>query len=850
MTSIFIAHAWSSDTEYNKELLNFMKLLQVELEDKKYKVIYDDNTKNKQTLKQFMKKNIKESDVIIAICDENYLNKSEDEKSGVYYELNEIKEHDYLNKVIPLKIYDGNLPYDFASSEYYSFEKEFRMKKIDSSDNIDALFVRIADLLHQEELIPQDKIDSEKLTEIDSIGMLSNILKSELYLSDIYTYPELRIDKKDTVSFISAQSYLEKEMYVGKSIIVGDRQSGKSSFGKKIFLDLYNKGFQPIYLEKDDIKSTNITKIVFSKYIETYLTQNKRKESNIILIVDDFHTLPPNQQDVIRKLDDFKGVIILVDDIYDVSSPKDFIFSRFTIQPLKPTLRGELIGKVIDVQENLEYLNPNDKLKRIDESSALVDASLGIGKGYRNGILPAFPLYILIIIGSVGDITSRLDSPVSSYGHCYQLLISLAFQNCGIQNDKIDSYINFLTYFSIYLYNKGVVELTDTEFDQFLEDYQKDFRIFELKKYLKLLFKTGLIKKTNSLYYRFTYDYLYYFFLGKYLSEHFDERIEDINNIILNLDDDKNGNICIFIAHHCKNDRLIEMLNTSLEEIFTDYSPSILDKNELGNFDESLGSFLDNLKVKIENHTERRKKELEYLDKIEQDDSFEEHGDLEIDSREQERHSEIRRSIQTVEVIGIILKNRHGSIKKDDFEKILNNTVDASLRLLKSFIEIVSNEEFLIFLENYLVKNMQTQIADISEEELKKEIRDVISTMNFATIYTLIMKTISSIGSEVISKYFSEMHKGKDNLAPSYKLILRGMELNYEKRFPEKEILKDIKSKEMSNIAVTIMKLLVFNHLSRHNYTIMEKSKYEKLFGFKHNSLLVREQQIKALENK
>ena len=61
-------------------------------------------------------------------------------------------------------------------------------------------------------------------------------------------------------------------------------------------------------------------------------------------------------------------------------------------------------------------------------------------------------MYILIILGASTELNSRLDSPVSSYGHCYQLLIGLAFQNCGVSNDLIESYMNFLSYFAIYLY--------------------------------------------------------------------------------------------------------------------------------------------------------------------------------------------------------------------------------------------------------------------------------------------------------------------------------------------------------------------------------------------------------------
>lgn len=180
--------------------------------------------------------------------------------------------------------------------------------------------------------------------------------------------------------------------------------------------------------------------------------------------------------------------------------------------PLKPTLRNELIGKIIDSQPDSKSLTKNDRWKKIDESSNLINVSLGLDRGYINGIMPAFPLYILIILGAHTNSSSRLDSPMSSYGHCYQLLIGLAFQSCGINNDRIESYMNFLSYFSMYLFRNKTFLVTTKEFEQFLKEYQADYTIFDLDQYINQLRETGIIRKNNSSNYGFCYEYLYYFF--------------------------------------------------------------------------------------------------------------------------------------------------------------------------------------------------------------------------------------------------------------------------------------------------------------------------------------------------
>ena len=77
------------------------------------------------------------------------------------------------------------------------------------------------------------------------------------------------------------------------------------------------------------------------------------------------------------------------------------------------------------------------------------------------------------------------------------------------------------------------------------------------------------------------------------------------------------------------------------------------------------------------------------------------------------------------------------------------------MRLLTSFIKIVSNQEFISLLENFISNEITSENVD--SVKLKKEIHGMLVSMNFATIYAIILKTISSIGSEYISRYFSKL---------------------------------------------------------------------------------------------
>lgn len=302
MGKIFIAHAWSDDEDYNQKQLNFIRKLKLELEEKGLEVTYDDNNVDKTSLNSFMRKNIKNCDVILAICDDIYLQKSDNEETGVYFELKEIEEHNFLDKVIPIKIAQCKLPYLFGTIEYENFQNEFDNLTIDSTDALKKLFVRLAKKLSKPTLCPNDSLNQDVLVKINSLDLIANILSADSKLSDFYTYPELRIDETNGLKYESSKKLIKEQFYLNKIYIIGDRQSGKTSFAKKLFGDIYNNDFQPVLLEKKDIDSQNIDKAVKYKYIDTYTTTHKNEKKNIVLIVDDFHKLPQRIQTVIKKL--------------------------------------------------------------------------------------------------------------------------------------------------------------------------------------------------------------------------------------------------------------------------------------------------------------------------------------------------------------------------------------------------------------------------------------------------------------------------------------------------------------------------------------------------------------------
>ncbi|MCA1358045.1 hypothetical protein [Streptococcus iniae] len=72
-----------------------------------------------------------------------------------------------------------------------------------------------------------------------------------------------------------------------------------------------------------------------------------------------------------------------------------------------------------------------------------------------------------------------------------------------------------------------------------------------------------------------------------------------------------------------------------------------------------------------------------------------------------------------------------------------------------SFIEFVTEENFVKELEEAIFKSIDFKDNDQSKEDFRKELKNMLLKLIFSTILGVISKTINSIGSEAVSHYFT-----------------------------------------------------------------------------------------------
>ena len=428
-------------------------------------------------------------------------------------------------------------------------------KPISEFDNLDSawnlVYKGLKDVIGNVLKIKRLKISVKFLKFLQNTELLSKAhsQKDIVFLEDIFIYPELsKFDNfREYEKKINSNDLIKDFFNYSKVLLAGENQSGKTTLCKKIFIELKKRNFVPVYIVDKSVQfSGKIENRILQAYGDQYEQKIPIKEidkKRIVPIVDNFHFARKKEKHV-NDLSSYTNQIIIVDDIFSLNFKDESTinsFAHFKIDEFNPLLRNELIKKwthLTDKKNGFES-DENTTYKEIDTKTELVNTT--IGKIFGKGIMPAHPFFILSIINTYDTFAKPLDQEITSQGYCYQAFIYMYLRKQGVENDEIDTYINFLTEFAFFFHSKNKNEISSDEFQSFIKSYLNQFNLpIKQEILLNRLQQSQIISLDNFKNYYFSHHYLYYFFVAKYLSEHIKDSKEIIDSIINNLHKDEN----------------------------------------------------------------------------------------------------------------------------------------------------------------------------------------------------------------------------------------------------------------------------------------------------------------------
>jgi hypothetical protein len=652
----------------------------------------------------------------------------------------------------------------------------------------------------------------------------------ELKLSDFYVFPDLeRTEQKssDIDSFYDSEKLISETIF-STCIIEGENQSGKTSLLSMLYRKFVDVDKYPLLIDCKYFKTTEVDKVLKVAFLnqyngeaidfERYLQFEKSKK---VVLLDNLQSLSFNSKTIKRIIEDlenrFGKVIVITNTLYGLISKIEAEFEKlvvFSLKPLGYKKRNKLIENYHRLSIPISTITDEILLERTKHSFNQVEAVLG------DKLMPSYPIFVLSILQTM-VYSKQTNYEQTSYGHCYHSLIHIALANrAKVENDYIDTFFNFLSEFALHLYKTNQEIFSEDVLKQFFNDYLKDYHVgFSFDKLKESLLDSMLIVIQDDEW-KFAYEYIYYFLIARKLAELIskEEGKSAIRYLCANLHKEKNANILIFIAHHTKDDFLIEEATFTAMVPFENIAPITLERD--GHFYNMIKDIVKEISSDIiessSNPVESRNEMLEAQDRNEKERLKQK---SEIDNiNENESFTEFMspffQSFRALDIVGQIIKNRKGSITTNQLVDMIVELYNTAFRTISFF------GKTLLETKTDFVESLASKVDDSdTKHKIEERVNSFFQFISLQICLGVFSKVIHSVGQKDLKDLFIEAAK-KIN-TPAADIVTFSIN-SYYGNISTGDLNKIAKKYEKNPVAMQIIKARVKAYLYQ-NYADYKK---------------------------
>lgn len=636
-------------------------------------------------------------------------------------------------------------------------------------------------------------------------------------LQKIFVFPKLssystRVDD-ETEIVIKNESELLK---LDHAIIYGDRLSGKTALCRYLFLDLVEKQRPVVYVDLENIAKRRKTETIMQ---ESYSQQFSgdfsiwKTQTDKLVILDNLTNDPRIFEHVLTLVAEYERVLITVSKDIFLAFYRDkkelACFRQVELCPLTHVTQESLIRKRLRQSSYASFSRERQDLPLSDGFVDSVEHRIN-SIIIHNRILPRYPFYVLSILQTYeGYMPNELA--VTSYGHCYYVLILAHLQRSGISgaDGQIDACFNFAEglAFEIYKSKSANHRLESAQFDAFILEYRLKFVLPESTLNRVCDSNYGIIVRKNG---AFRFSYMYYYFLGKYLARHTKETETILDDMIKHSYTSQNSFVLIFTIHHTTDTDLIDSILLQTMYALDCVKPSRLDDQESKIFEDMVSEIPSDILSPDSVHLERQKeRNVRDLQEAQVEDP-----ENDVVAESHELVNEIYRIMKNNEILGQILHNKYGSMKRDKIAEIIETIAEGGLRLIKM---VIGDENELHDAAKYL----HEKFPDLNPDKLRSFVR----LLAFLWTVMNLEKVVSALNKPELWKSVDETLMSKN--LPSYDLIRYFLRLDTIGQFSQsdRQALRDLWDKHRFPFFQRVVSLRTQHYLNTHSVeTAIEQS--------------------------
>lgn len=666
--------------------------------------------------------------------------------------------------------------------------------------------------------------------------------KESLELQDLYVYPELEQagDSDESPVMISAAELAAELPRDTRSLLIkGDQGSGKTALLKCLYAEAISAGLYPVYVNGARLKSSSQREV--QKLIERCVNEQyggshiqpvlQAPPTKRVLLLDNLDRYEFPDRFVSEVLSNFSKqfakIVATADTAFDLKEAllSDELaslreFEQMRLQEFGFKLRHQLVSRWFALSDR--SLRSNHDVEVADK---LVSQVVG------RGLVPAYPLYVLIILQSI-EMGREGELENSALGHYYEYMI-LGALDSKVRHEHVHEILNYCSQFAWYLHSVKLERVSEVQLRRFHDEFERRFDLeinFEARK--RLLLEANLFLELGQEF-GFRYPYSYYFFLGRYLSSNLSDQEARafVYHCCSNLHFRENGNAMLFLAHHSSDPLVYEALKEAVDSKFVQVAPLEFQKDT-----EALDQLVDSVPALVFHQSMQQ--EVRILAQ-EEDHRIEQHFDevanepRDISAAEEQRVvleliAEVNGLIKGIEILGTALKSNFGTIDAQSKQRLIDSLFRGGLRGLRVFVEAFSNvpEYFLAELATIVEQTQSSSMAE-RERAVKVRIFNLIGRFSF----WFIRRVGSSVGSKSMAPALARYVADNDTVANQ--LVAMASTLETPGRIPFKDLQTLNGRVSKTAFAQSVLRWIVYTRIYMYKTSEAEKQQVCEEIGIR-----------------
>lgn len=692
--------------------------------------------------------------------------------------------------------------------------------------------------------LPSRRNDGFALTDemkarVEDVGAtFTHPTKEHIALSDIFVYPDLHdlsgvdLERPNTVSAELLAKQINK---IGKALVRGDDQFGKTALLHTLYSSYFAAGYVPLLVSGRELlgePEERLQRILHNAVEAQYGSDAPARYSQLekgskVLLVDDLDKTSHHPESLAKVLEyvdrHFEQAVVSVSERFDIAELSSARtaevgskFSQYRLLGFGYKLRSSLIRRWLALGDAYQ---PENLQARIHDAESIIDAVIG------KGLVPTTAFNVLVLLQSLeaGTKGSLANAGMAEY---YEFLIRRSLFQAKVRGEELDEVFNYLANLAWVYHSKSVKHLDESEIERFNSEFSEYVYRTELASRLELLTRCRVLAKTGTSY-SFRYEYIRYFFAAKYIADNIEDKPE-LRDMVLHsckhlyLRD--NANIVLFLTHHSASKWIIREVAAVLAKLIADATPFDLHRDTL-----VLNKWVTQrarLLVDASNVEANRASQRQRADEASMLPEYEPEGEVaSLDDLDQV--AQLNLLFKTSEILGQILKNRYGSLDKSFKRELVRELFSGPLRGINKILSLVNREPEAL-MEDVSAK-LRTRLPKLAKDDADKYAQRLIFYSLGLFADGFLARQGEIIGSPKLKETIEQVatEAGHD----TFQLVSIAAQLSYPGHVPMAAIEQMSKAVKANVFGYRLLQGIVARHMYMFSLPIDERQRLAKAVG-------------------